>query len=133
MAGTSRQAAFDAISGGAWNPSLERRRERRCQRCERSAQLDIIVRQPFSANANEVLGLAITSARTGQPYRRGQQSLGMPIDKAERSWHSPTGALSSWLTLQPDLQWIVSPGASRELRNALVVGLPVEVSAEWSR
>mgnify|MGYP005814108215 CR=1 FL=1 len=97
-------------------------------------QLGVIVRQPFSSSASEALGLAITSARTGSSYRQAQQLVGDPIDKAETAVElTYRRALTPWLTIQPDLQWILSPGASRELRNALVVGLRVEMSAEWSR
>lgn len=99
-----------------------------------NAQLGVIVRQPFSSSASEALGLAITSARTGSSYRQAQQLVGDPIDKAETAVElTYRRALTPWLTIQPDLQWILSPGASRELRNALVVGLRVEMSAEWSR
>jgi porin len=44
----------------------------------------------------------------------------------ELTWRA---TVSDWLTVQPDVQYIVNPGSQRALRNALVVGLRFEVAA----
>ena len=36
-------------------------------------------------------------------------------------------ALAPWLTLQPDMQYTINPGARPELKDALLLGLRVEV------
>jgi porin len=101
---------------------------------DRSAQLGVVMHRPFSAKTPESLGLAITSAHTGRSYRRLQQTLGAPIEHAETAVElTYRRELTSWLTLQPDVQWIIDPGATRELRNALVVGLRVELAIQYSR
>ncbi len=99
-----------------------------------SAQLGIIVRQPFGGSADESLGFAVATARTGEPYRRAQRALGAPIEDAEAVIEvTYRRALLPWLTVQPDIQYILNPGADRSLRNALVFGLRVEFAAEWTR
>jgi carbohydrate-selective porin OprB len=35
--------------------------------------------------------------------------------------------ITDWLTLQPDLQYIIDTGALGELKNALVLGLRFEI------
>jgi porin len=42
-------------------------------------------------------------------------------------------ALLPWLTVQPDIQYILNPGADRSLRDAVVFGLRIEFAAEWAR
>jgi porin len=99
-----------------------------------SAQLGIIVRQPFGGSADESLGFAVATARTGEPYRRAQRALGAPIDDAEAVIEvTYRRAILPWLTVQPDVQYILNPGADRSLRNALVFGLRIEFSAEWAQ
>ncbi|MEA2714557.1 MAG: hypothetical protein QOK27_2518, partial [Gemmatimonadales bacterium] len=36
--------------------------------------------------------------------------------------------LGSWLSVQPDLQYVIHPGGTRSTRNAVVLGLRVAVS-----
>jgi porin len=99
-----------------------------------SAQLGIIVRQPFGGTADESLGFAVATARTGEPYRRAQRALGAPIENAEAVIEiTYRRAILPWLTVQPDIQYILNPGADRSLRDALVFGLRVEFAAEWAR
>lgn len=95
-----------------------------------SAQLGIIVRQPFGASQEESLGFAVATARTGEPYRRAQRALRAPLEDAETAIEiTYRRALTPWLTVQPDVQYILNPGADRSLRNALVLGLRIELAA----
>ena len=98
-----------------------------------SAQLGIIVRQPFGGPADESLGFAVATARTGEPYRRAQRALGTLVEDAETVIEvTYRRALFPWLTVQPDIQYILNPGADRSLRNALVLGLRIELAGEWA-
>ena len=98
-----------------------------------SAQVGIILRQPFTRRTQESLGFAVAAARTGDPYRRAQRALGSPIEAAEAVLEiTYRYALTPWLTVQPDVQYILNPGADRSLRDALVLGLRIELAAEKS-
>jgi porin len=100
---------------------------------DRSAQAGIIVRQPFGAEAEESLGFAVSSAWTGSPNRRAQREVGSPIEDAETVIElTYRRELLSWLTLQPDIQYILNPSADPTLDDALVIFLRVELAAERS-
>ena len=99
-----------------------------------SAQLGIIVRQPFGGPADESLGFAVATARTGETYRHAQRARGAPVEDGEAVIEvTYRRALLPWLTVQPDIQYILNPGADRSLRSALVFGLRIEFAAEWAR
>jgi porin len=98
---------------------------------DRNAQAGIIVRQPFGAAAEESLGFAVSWARTGSPARRAWRELDSPIEEAESVIElTYRRALLPWLTVQPDLQYIVNPSADPSLDDALVIFLRVELAAE---
>jgi porin len=80
------------------------------------------------------LGLAIAVADLGDPYRLAQQSAGVATQQREYNYElSYRLAVTEWLTLQPDLQYVVNPGMSPELDAAWVVGLRFEVAHGWAR
>jgi porin len=100
---------------------------------DRSAQAGIIVRQPFSAAAEESLGLAVSSAWTGSQNRRAHRELGSPIEDAETVIElTYRRELLPWLILQPDIQYISNPSADPALDDALAIFLRVELAAERS-
>jgi porin len=41
--------------------------------------------------------------------------------------------LRDWFTLQPDVQYVIHPGASADLRDALTLGVRFEIATSWSR
>lgn len=74
------------------------------------------------------LGLAVATAFNGGAFKRARRAEGLSVDRAEinleLSYRMP---VTDWLTLQPDIQYIIDPGAQGELKNALVVGLRFEI------
>jgi porin len=80
---------------------------------------------------DEALGVAFTTAQTGRPHRRARAALGAPVDKHETALELTYRAqVTPWLTVQPDVQYVINPGADTALKNALVAGLRFELS--WS-
>jgi porin len=79
------------------------------------------------------LGIAVAHARTGRQFRQQLQfDAGRPARSEtalELTWRAP---LASWLAIVPSLQWIDSPGADRERRDAFVVGMRFEMAIERS-
>ncbi len=78
---------------------------------------------------DDQLGVAIASAQAADPWR-AQQSLAGSATTArettlELTWRMP---LSDWFTLQPDVQYVIHPGASADLRDALTFGLRFEIA-----
>ncbi len=48
----------------------------------------------------------------------------------ELTWRLP---VADWLTLQPDLQYVINPGFDASLDDAFVVGLRFELGTSWTR
>jgi porin len=100
-------------------------------RYDASMQFGLLFNQPFKSRARESLGLAVTSARTGEPYRKAQDRLAAPVDAAETAIEvTYRREILPWLTLQPDIQFIVNPGALPSQQDALVFGLRFELTGE---
>jgi porin len=74
---------------------------------------------------NDQIGLAFTSAINGDSYR----SI-MPMDeKAETAIElTYTSFLTSFLTVQPDIQYIINPNTDKSLSNALSFALLAQIS-----
>lgn len=96
---------------------------------ERHAAAGVVVGWPWPGAQGSELGLAASEARVGADYRAAQRRAGQPAERYERNveltWRLPLG---EHVVLQPDLQYIVNPGAERRLPDAWVVGLRLELS-----
>lgn len=75
------------------------------------------------------LGIAASEARLGGSEQRVRQRRGVRQPAYERNveltWRLPVGP---YFALQPDLQYIVNPGVAPGRRDALVLGLRVELA-----
>jgi porin len=84
---------------------------------------------PFAARPDDRAGIAVAWVEFGDNYRRAQALAGTPADKREVKIEATYQApITPWLTLQPDLQYIMNPGGNPELGNALVLGLRTEIA-----
>ena len=76
----------------------------------------------------------LASVAAGGPWRDEMALAGNATDARETTleltWRLP---VADWLTLQPDLQYVISPGFDAALDDALVVGLRFELGASWAR
>ena len=80
---------------------------------------------PFPSRAQDALGLAVAAARNGSHYERSQSSAGIAAAGETTVELTYVAQLASSLTLQPDLQYVIHPGATQTTRNALVAGLRI--------
>lgn len=80
------------------------------------------------ADRDDQMGIAISAARTSESFRAAAGTAS-GIDSheynVELTWRIP---VTDWLTLQPDVQYIVNPGVDASLRNSLVLGLRFELA-----
>ena len=80
------------------------------------------------AKGDDRLGLTFARAEFGRPYRRAAAAAGAPSDRAETiveaTYRTP---LADWLAVQPDVMYVVDPGGVPAVRDALVIGLRLEV------
>ena len=79
--------------------------------------------------SHDVTGLAVASARNGGHFRRYMATVeGTPAEHAETVIEATYLAeVFPWLTVQPDLQYVIHPGTDPALDNALVAGVRVEI------
>jgi porin len=72
----------------------------------------------------DLFGVAATTAWSGRDARDAGRAVGEPVLGAETVIEMTYCVqLTPWLTLQPDLQYIVNPGLSSTIGDALVVGV----------
>jgi porin len=78
--------------------------------------------------SDDQLGLSFASASFGKRYRRNRRGAGDSINDREVVIEAVYNAMiAPWLSIQPDLQYVVNPGGVRRLNDAIVVGLRFKV------
>lgn len=83
----------------------------------------------FTSRPQDKFGLALAHALTGDKFRRQAALSGPAADNAESAVEiSYRASVLDWLAVQPDLQYIIDPGADPALDNALVLGARFEIS-----
>ena len=75
------------------------------------------------------MGVAYSHAVVSDKYRAVQEAAGQPTTAFESVWElSYRIKVAQDLAVQPIVQWIANPGATRLVRDATVVGVRLEVS-----
>ena len=75
-----------------------------------------------------MVGVAFAVARYGSPYLLGSAEAGSPRLRSESNIELTYRiAPSDWLTLQPNVQWVINPGGEPGIADAWVLGLRFEV------
>jgi porin len=83
---------------------------------------------PFASRAQDELGVAMAMARNGSHFLRAQMATGMPTAGETAVELTYLAQLAAGVYVQPDLQYVIHPGGTRSVRNALVPGLRVALS-----
>ncbi|MEZ5597502.1 MAG: carbohydrate porin [Pseudomonadales bacterium] len=80
---------------------------------------------PLASRSEDVLGFAFAHARNGGDFRHANPG----IERAETTLEL-TYLLSPrpWLTVQPDIQYVINPGTDPSIDNALVTSLRLQLS-----
>jgi porin len=82
----------------------------------------------FDARPKDKLGFGVGIARAGDPFQQAQLAQGNTVYAYETSFELTYRAvLTDWLTVQPDIQYIVHPGFDGSVKNDLVFGLHFEM------
>ena len=75
------------------------------------------------------LGVALAVAHSGEAFKRAQARAGTPAEEHELALElTYRASLTPWLTVQPDVQLVLNPGADAAMDNAVVVGCRCELS-----
>jgi porin len=88
----------------------------------------IVYLGPWPGRDADEIGVAIGSAEFGEPYRRAFTDQGRSSQARELSIETSYRApITPWLTLQPDIQYVIHPGGEPDVADALVLGLRAEI------
>jgi porin len=83
---------------------------------------------PFRHRATDLVGLAVAAARNGSHFTRAQSALGVAAAGETAIELTYIAQFGSWLTVQPDVQYVINPGGTRATQSALVPGLRLGLS-----
>ena len=82
--------------------------------------------------ADDQLGFGIAVANSGNKYRSlTAMGGGRPADREIDLELTYYADLTDWLSIQPDLQWVIAPGSDNAIDDALVAGLRLQVKKTW--
>lgn len=81
---------------------------------------------PRPLGREQSFGIGAAWIKTSSALRESADGVDDYETALELTWRA---AVTDWLTLQPDVQYIVNPGSQRSLRNAVVVGLRFDIAA----
>jgi porin len=94
-------------------------------------QTGLVFSGMVAGRGEDQFALSWTTARTGQPYRLAAASAGQEATRDESVWELTYRAqLAPWLVVQPNLQYVTNPGADAQARDAVVLGLRLEMLFE---
>jgi len=75
------------------------------------------------------IGFGVAAAHNGSHFIDQQRNLGQPVDSAEVTVElTDLAPITSWLSIQPDVQYVVNPNTDPRVRNALVGLIRVELA-----
>lgn len=95
---------------------------------DRSINVGLAFTGLFDARPKDKLGFGIGVVRAGEPFQQAQLAEGSTPYAYETSFELTYRAvLSDWLTVQPNIQYIVHPGFDRALKNDFLFGLHFEM------
>ena len=91
--------------------------------------LGAVYRGLFDGRDTDELGLAVAAAHNGALYKQALRETGRAVDASEINVEATyLAALTSWLALQADLQYLLNPDTDPSLSNSLVATLRLQVS-----
>lgn len=77
----------------------------------------------FAGRDDDIASIAVTVNHNGDKFRRANGG-----ESTETDWELTYRAkINGWLTLQPDMQYIMNPGMDKALKNSWIIGAHAEV------
>lgn len=81
------------------------------------------------ARPHDQVGLAVAIGLAGDDFEDGRALESLPTDSHETTLELTYRApITDWLTLQPDIQYVINPGMDPALDDAVVVALRFEIA-----
>lgn len=84
-----------------------------------------------SGRPKDQIGVSYSTAWTGSKYRLAAFNNGQEATRHESIWElTYRRQVTSWLAVQPDIQYVIHPGTDAQVKHATVLGLRVVMSTE---
>jgi len=91
--------------------------------------LGAVIVGPFEARPADQFGMAVASARAGDPYRDYVRQIGEAASRRETTWELTYQLqVNQHLRIQPDIQYVRNPSVSQTLDDAWVIGCRFQLS-----
>ncbi|MFZ4761958.1 MAG: carbohydrate porin [Alphaproteobacteria bacterium] len=89
----------------------------------------IVYKQIFPSREQGQLGVAIHGAHNSSPYKKSQLAAATPVDNSEHGIEvTYSDQLTPWLKIQPDVQYIINPGTTPNVDDALIIGTRLTIN-----
>ncbi len=83
---------------------------------------------PFAQRPHDKIGVSFNENIAPNSYKAAQAAMGNGFQNNETSFEITYRAkLNEWLTMQPDIQYIIHPGYDPAYKNDLIIGLHFEI------
>lgn len=93
-------------------------------------QAGLLVEGVLKGRPDTQLSFGVNQAYLSRKYRRNAEDAGTPLGRAETGFElTYQHPLSEYLSVQPDLQYVLNPSADPGIRDALIVGVRFTVTA----
>ena len=84
---------------------------------------------PFDGRPADQVGIGLAYAQNGSHYLAAQRMQGLPVTNAEKTIElTYLIPVTTWLALQPDLQYVITPNTTATVPNAWALQLRIEMS-----
>jgi len=81
---------------------------------------------------NDAIGFGAAAALNGRHFERAQQRKGIPTADAEVAFEGTYAIdFSPEILLQPNIQYVINPGANPSIPDALVLGIRLGLNFNW--
>ena len=83
---------------------------------------------PMASRAEDQLGVGWNILHNGYAYRQAEAIAGTPVKNNEQDYELTYRAkINDYMTLQPNVQYIVNPNTDPALKNDLIIGMHIEI------
>lgn len=94
-----------------------------------SWQTGLVMERPIGAREDSVLSAGVAQAVTSAKHRANERDAGVDAGPSETVVEfTYSDKVTRWLTVQPDIQFVVDPGADRSRDAALTAGVRLTIS-----
>jgi porin len=92
----------------------------------------VVYTGPCKSRDEDQIGFALAAAGNGDDFKGATRLAGdAPNDYETNLELSYRAQLTDWLAVQPDIQYIINPGAVSGLRDALALGIRLEIGTTF--